>query len=53
LPKKCTAYSLNFGLGAELINIAVFSLIFDVRKKIFRALDRGVPCLAFLFLTDD
>jgi len=41
-----------FSLCAEIFNFAVFSLIFDARKKIINALDRIIPCQDFLFLPD-
>jgi len=37
---------------AELLNFAVFSLIFEARKKIISASDRVIPCQDFLFLSD-
>jgi len=36
---------LNFCLGAELLNFAVFSLIFDANISV---LDRVIPCQDFL-----
>jgi len=38
---------LNFCLGAEILNFAVFSLIFYARKKIISALYRVIPCEDF------
>jgi len=43
---------LNLCLGAELLNFAVFSLMFDARKKIISESDRIIPCQDFLFLSD-
>jgi len=40
LAKKSTDFILNFGLGAELLNFAAFSLSFDARKNISSVLDR-------------
>jgi len=47
----CTR-SLNFCLGAALLNFAIFSLIFDARKKKISASDRVIPCQEFLFVQD-
>jgi len=50
LPKNVQIF-LNFGPEAELLNFAVFSLIFDARKKIFSVLDRGILCADFVFIS--
>jgi len=42
----------QFYLGAELLNLTVFSLIFEARKKIISAFERVIPCLDFSFLPD-
>jgi len=43
---------LNFCLPAEMFIFAIFSVIFDVRKKKTSALGRVIPCQDFLSLSD-
>jgi len=50
LPRILHTRILNFCLGAELLNFAVFSLIFDLRKKNIsaRASDKVISRQDFL-----
>jgi len=52
LAKNSLDQILNFCLGPELLNFAIFSLIFDARKKKISASNKVIPWKNFCFLPD-
>jgi len=52
LAKNSVNQILQILLGADLLNLAVFSLIYDARKKKINASDTVIPSKDFLLFPD-